>query len=71
MYTEFIKKKSRFAACVTALAVTYCLVCPEPAHAGYLDPGSGSTLVQGIVAAIAACKRFWRRITGIFRTRQD
>lgn len=71
MYSESIKKRSRYVACATALAVTFCLVCPEPAHAGYLDPGSGSTLVQGIIAAIAACKRFWQRITGIFRAKRD
>lgn len=71
MSTDFVKKSFRLVGGVTVLAVTLCLVCPEPAHAGYLDPGSGSTLVQGIIAAIAACKRFWQRLTGIFRGKKD
>ncbi len=45
-----------------------CLVC-EPAFA-YLDPGTGSILIQGLIAAIAgglfAIKAYWHRLKGFF-----
>lgn len=47
------------------LAACFLLGAPDAAHAGYLDPGSGSTLVQGIVAAVAAVKRFWNGLLGL------
>ena len=57
---------------------TFCILCfflvfffPSTSHAGYLDPGSGSTLVQGIIAVIAAAKRFWRKLIGIFTGKKD
>jgi hypothetical protein len=41
-----------------------------PAFA-YLDPGTGSLLVQGIIASIAAAaavgRLYWHRIVGLFR----
>jgi uncharacterized membrane protein len=40
-----------------------------PAHA-YIDPGTGSALIQGLIAAIAALgvtvKLYWHRLTRIF-----
>jgi hypothetical protein len=40
-------------------------------HLAYLDAGSGSLIVQAIVAgtagAVVAVKLYWRRITGRFR----
>lgn len=40
----------------------------------YLDPGSGSLLVQALVAGVAgtavAAKLYWRRITSRFRRRR-
>jgi hypothetical protein len=37
----------------------------------YLDPGSGSMIIQIIVGGVAAVgvtmKLYWRRITGVFR----
>ena len=54
--------------------LTWCLflplslLClPGTAHAGYLDPGSGSILVQSIIAALAAFGRFAARIKTICR----
>lgn len=41
-----------------ALMFSLVLAFPIDAHAGYLDPGSGSTLVQTIIALIASIKRF-------------
>lgn len=43
-----------------------------PDASAYIDPGSGSILIQGLIAAIAAigvsCKLYWHRFTGLFRT---
>jgi hypothetical protein len=42
---------------------------------GYLDPGSGSVILQAIVGGFAAlavtAKLWWRRVTGIFRRDRD
>ena len=42
---------------------------------GYLDPGSGSVILQALVGGFAAvavtAKLWWRRVTGIFRRNQD
>lgn len=47
------------------LGVVALALLPSQAHA-YLDPGTGSMLLQGIIAAIAgglaAIKIFWARI---------
>jgi len=44
-------------------------VCPTSAFA-YLDPGTGSILLQGLIAGLAAIavsgRLFWVRIKGIF-----
>ena len=55
--------------CVYASVMIMLTVCffPDSAHAGYLDPGSGSTLVQGIIAVFAAVARFFRKIGSFFR----
>ncbi|GIF67551.1 hypothetical protein Ais01nite_55860 [Asanoa ishikariensis] len=40
-------------------------------HLAYLDAGSGSLIVQALVAGTAgvvvAAKLYWRRVTGMFR----
>ena len=42
---------------------------------GYLDPGSGSVILQAIVGGAAALavtgKLWWRRFTGLFRRDRD
>lgn len=49
----------------TLLLLIAALVAPAPAHA-YVDPGTGSLAVQGIIAAILGVgltiKLTWRRI---------
>ena len=47
----------------------------SPAYAfAYLDPGTGSALIQGLIAAIAAIgvslKLFWHRILAFFGGRK-
>lgn len=60
--------KTLFALVTLCLTALLTVGLPDQAHA-YLDSGSGSTLVQWIVAAIAGIKRFWSRITGMFASR--
>lgn len=56
---------------ICAILSASLLLCPDTAQAGYLDPGSGSTLVQGIIATIAAAKRLWRGFLSIFGIKND
>jgi hypothetical protein len=45
-------------------------IAPLPAHA-YLDPGTGSVLLQGLIAAFAAVAAtaafYWRKMVGFIR----
>ena len=54
------------AAVVLALAA---ILLARPAYA-YLDPGTGSMVVQGMIAAIAAgavaLKLYWKRLKSVF-----
>ena len=56
------------------LATCVLLASSAPAYA-YIDPGTGSALIQGLIAAIAALgvtlKLYWHRITGVFRTKKE
>lgn len=51
------------------LAAAFGLCAAQPAYA-YLDPGTGSILLQGLIAAVAAvgvyAGIFWRRIRAFF-----
>ncbi len=53
----------------TIVMLVAIILCATPAHA-YLDPGTGSMLVQALIAALAAVSVslgiFWRRIRSIF-----
>ncbi len=50
---------------VLALALLALCLAPAPAHA-YIDPGTGSFVIQGLIAAVVgagfALKVFWKRI---------
>jgi len=62
-----MKTNSRFVVSLAALCVL--MFSANPAHA-YLDPGTGSMLIQGLLAAIAAASVtigiFWRRLRSFF-----
>lgn len=53
-----------------ALLIAVFAYAPATALA-YIDPGTGSVLIQGIIAAVAAVgvtlKLYWHRIIGFFR----
>ena len=59
-----------------SVAFVLCLLvsAPEPVFA-YIDPGTGSMLVQMTIGAIAAgltlCKLYWKKIVGLFRSRPE
>lgn len=59
-------KKTVSIAVASGVAACLLLCFPDPANAGYLDPGSGSSLVQGVIAFVAAVRRCWNRLTGLF-----
>ncbi|MFT5232383.1 MAG: hypothetical protein ACI9UK_001064 [Candidatus Krumholzibacteriia bacterium] len=54
---------------ILALLLVAVALFPAPAHA-YIDPGTGSFVIQGIIAAIVgagfAIKVFWHRIVSAF-----
>ena len=56
------------------LLLVWYTISPPPAHA-YLDPGSGSMMVQLLLAGFAglaiAAKVFWRRIKSFFTRSKD
>jgi hypothetical protein len=57
-----------------ALCFVLSMLFVQPAHA-YLDPGSGSAILQGVLAAIVAIgltvKLFWHKILKFLGIRKD
>lgn len=57
-----------------ALCFGLSLIFVQSAHA-YLDPGTGSAILQGILAAIVVigitAKLFWHRLIKLLRIRKD
>lgn len=41
-------------------------IAPNPAHA-YLDPGTGSMILQGLAAGLVALLAFWSRARTLIR----
>jgi len=58
---SFSKKTTAILICSTVFCAM--LFAPQPAQAGYLDPGSGSTAVQWIIAGIASLGRIKRQFS--------
>ena len=63
-------KSNSFRLALGCVAVIFA----APAYA-YLDPGTGSLLIQGIIASIAAAaaaaRIYWHRIVGLFRGKKQ
>jgi hypothetical protein len=59
------------SAIILALALGVILLAYPPRAQAYLDPGTGSYLIQvllaGLLAGGVAVRLFWRNITGFFR----
>jgi hypothetical protein len=64
---------NRFSFVATVVGFILLALWTRPAHA-YLDPASGSVILQVIVAAVAAVlitlKAFWHKIRGLFGGRK-
>ena len=58
----------------TIIFLFLALIFVEPAHA-YLDPGTGSAILQGLLAGLAAlavvAKLYWHRLAKFFGFRKD
>jgi Na+-transporting methylmalonyl-CoA/oxaloacetate decarboxylase beta subunit len=67
--TDF-QKKSLVVVCVLGVYVGFT----APAHA-YLDPGTGSLLLQGLIASVAAVAAtgsiYWGKIRAYFSKKKD
>ena len=54
--------------------IAILLMFTEPAHA-YLDPGTGSIILQGLIAAVAGAmvtaRLYWGRIKSIFSRKTE
>ncbi len=62
-----VPKSVRLSGLVVLGAIGALLVAPgEASAAGYLDPGSGSTIVQGLIAGVAVVCRYFRKIKSFF-----
>ncbi len=61
--------KGVFHVYAAFFVVLICAVYTAPAHA-YLDPGTGSIILQGLLAAVAAVVAaggfYWRRVKSFF-----
>ncbi len=58
-----------------ALGLSFlCIVISSPAY-GYIDPGTGSLIIQGVIGAIAAIgvtlKLYWHRLKLFFYGRKE
>lgn len=62
MSTKTVRQKRYVITLACIFSVCTILCAPQLAHAGYLDPGSGSTAVQWIIAGIVATGKLKRRI---------
>ena len=61
---------------IWTLLIAFCLVFVGVGNAhAYLDPGTGSILLQGLLAAIAgslvALRLYWAKIKGFFSSKSD
>jgi hypothetical protein len=55
---------------IAGIVLCLCALAPTEAYA-YLDPGTGSFALQGLIAGVAggvlSIRTYWRRIGGLFR----
>jgi hypothetical protein len=69
-----MKRLIRICAGSFCIVAVFFFALPSRAEA-YLDPGTGSVILQGILAAVAGLlvvgKVYWRRLTGLLRGRKD
>ena len=61
-----MKTNKRIGLSVLATGMVLLCLSSDALAAGYLDSGAGSTVVQGIIASLAAVSRFFNKIKQIF-----
>lgn len=67
-----MKKRFSSNACGALFSVILiALIMPPDAHAGYLDPVSGSLVAQSFIAVLAFFGRFKARLKKLFRIRSE
>ena len=67
-----MKTKKRTGLVLLAMGAVLLCLATDAQAAGYLDSGAGSTVVQGIIASLAAVSRFFNKIKRLFtRAKQD
>ena len=63
-------KNRRLLSTATLILLVYSFLCPAQAHA-YLDPGTGSYVLQlalaALLGALFAIRLFWGRIKSFFK----
>ena len=68
------RRFSKIYPCIVIAAGSGLFLFPCQAHA-YLDPGTGSMILQGIIGGLAAvavvAKLYWHRLLRFFRIKQD
>jgi hypothetical protein len=64
------RRKHDAVLIVSGVALCLCAIAPTEAWA-YLDPGTGTFALQGLIAGVAggviSIRTYWRRIGGLFR----
>jgi hypothetical protein len=64
------RRKRDAVQIVAGIVLCLCAVAPTEASA-YLDPGTGTFALQGLIAGVAggvlSIRTYWRRIGGLFR----
>lgn len=70
---DFMNPRKNYRIAIAALVVAILLYSP-PAYA-YLDPGTGSMILQGIIGGLAALavilKVYWHRVMLLLGIRKD
>ena len=60
-------------ALTTGTTIAALTVIPAPVQAQYLDPGTGSIIVQVVIAVavgvVAACKLYWGKLSALVTRR--
>lgn len=68
------KQIGNSAELIVWIIVAASFLPTRPAHA-YIDPGSGSIIIQVVIGAFFGAayilKRFWRNIVGLFKGRKQ
>jgi hypothetical protein len=64
------RRKHDAVLIVAGILICLCAIAPTEAWA-YLDPGTGTFALQGLIAGVAggviSIRTYWRRIGGLFR----